>query len=107
MTDANLSISYPDDDMIILIPARMAASRLPNKPMADIAGKPLIEHVWSAAIKSKQAPVYVATDHQAIFDHITAIGGNAVMTNPSHPSGSDRISTIVKSANMRACHPCI
>ena len=91
MTDANLSISYPDEDMIILIPARMAASRLPNKPMADIAGKPLIEHVWSAAIKSKLAPVYVATDHKDIFDHITAIGGNVVMTKPSHPSGSDRI----------------
>lgn len=78
-------------DTIILIPARMSASRLPNKPMADIAGKPLIEHVWAGAIAADIAPVYVATDHQDIFDHITAIGGRAVMTRQDHASGSDRI----------------
>lgn len=78
-------------DTIILIPARMAASRLPNKPMADIAGKPLIEHVWAGAVAADIAPVYVATDHQDIFDHITAIGGRAVMTRHDHASGSDRI----------------
>ena len=81
----------PHNDMIILIPARMAASRLPNKPMADIAGKPLIEHVWAGAVAADIAPVYVATDHLDIFDHITAIGGRAVMTRADHPSGSDRI----------------
>lgn len=80
-----------DQDTIILIPARMAASRLPNKPMAEIAGKPLIEHVWAGAIAADIAPVYVATDHEAIFDHITAIGGRAVMTRADHASGSDRI----------------
>lgn len=79
------------DEMIILIPARMAASRLPNKPMAEIAGKPLIEHVWAGAISADIAPVWVATDHQAIYDHITQIGGRAVMTRTDHPSGSDRI----------------
>ena len=79
------------NDMIILIPARMAASRLPNKPMADIAGKPLIEHVWAGAVAADIAPVYVATDHHDIFDHITAIGGRAVMTRADHPTGSDRI----------------
>ena len=83
--------NHHDNETIILIPARMAASRLPNKPMADIAGKPLIEHVWAGAIAADIAPVYVATDHQAIFDHITAIGGRAVMTRDDHPSGSDRI----------------
>ena len=83
--------NHHDHETIILIPARMAASRLPNKPMADIAGKPLIEHVWAGAIAADIAPVYVATDHQAIFDHITAIGGRAVMTRDDHPSGSDRI----------------
>ena len=77
--------------MVILIPARMAASRLPNKPMADIHGKPLIEHVWNQAVSSDIAPVYVATDHQDIYDHITSIGGKAVMTRADHPSGSDRI----------------
>ena len=83
--------NHHDHETIILIPARMAASRLPNKPMAEIAGKPLIEHVWAGAIAADIAPVYVATDHQAIFDHITAIGGRAVMTRDDHPSGSDRI----------------
>lgn len=83
--------NMPYKDMIILIPARMAASRLPNKPMADIAGKPLIEHVWAGAMAADIAPVYVATDHQDIFDHITQIGGRAVMTRADHPSGSDRI----------------
>lgn len=76
---------------IIVIPARMAASRLPNKPMALIAGKPLIEHVWARAVACDIAPVYVATDHQDIFDHITSLGGQAVMTRDDHPSGSDRI----------------
>ncbi len=83
--------NVPYNDMIILIPARMAASRLPNKPMAEIAGKPLIEHVWAGAIAADIAPVFVATDHRDIFDHITKIGGRAVMTRADHPSGSDRI----------------
>ena len=78
-------------NMVILIPARMSASRLPGKPMADIAGKPLIEHVWNQAVSSDIAPVYVATDHQDIYDHIHQIGGKAVMTSADHPSGSDRI----------------
>ena len=79
------------DDMIILIPARMAASRLPGKPMADIGGKPLIEHVWQRAVQSDIAPVVVATDHDAIYRHIQSCGGNAVMTSSDHASGSDRI----------------
>ncbi|MGC6517414.1 MAG: 3-deoxy-manno-octulosonate cytidylyltransferase [Candidatus Puniceispirillaceae bacterium] len=84
-------ILHPQDDLIILIPARMAASRLPGKPMADIAGKPLIEHVWAGAVSASIAPVFVATDHEAIYDHITSCGGQAVMTKDTHPSGSDRI----------------
>ena len=79
------------DKMVIVIPARMAASRLPGKPMADIAGKPLIEHVWNQAIRADIAPVYVATDHDDIYQHITSAGGNAVMTSAEHPSGSDRV----------------
>jgi len=59
--------------------------------MADIAGKPLIEHVWNQAVSSDIAPVYVATDHQDIYDHIISLGGQAVMTDTAHPSGSDRI----------------
>lgn len=76
---------------IIMIPARMAASRLPQKPLADIAGKPMILHVWERAMATKLAPVYVATDDRTIFDVIEQAGGQAVLTRDDHPSGSDRI----------------
>ena len=75
---------------IIIIPARMSASRLPGKPLADIAGKPMIQHVYERAVSADLAPVIVATDHSDIADVITRIGGRAVMTDPELPSGSDR-----------------
>jgi len=76
---------------IIIIPARMAASRLPNKPLAEIAGKPMIQHVWERAMAADLAPVYVATDDRRIADVIERAGGNAVLTRDDHPSGSDRV----------------
>ena len=76
---------------IIIIPARLAASRLPNKPLADIAGKPMIQHVWEQAMAADLAPVYVATDDRSIADVIEQAGGRAVVTKTSHPSGSDRV----------------
>jgi 3-deoxy-manno-octulosonate cytidylyltransferase (CMP-KDO synthetase) len=76
---------------IIIIPARMAASRLPQKPLADIAGKPMIQHVWERAMAADLAPVYVATDDRRIADVIEQAGGQAVLTRSDHPSGSDRI----------------
>ncbi len=79
------------DSTIIIIPARMAASRLPGKPLADIAGKPMIQHVWERAKAADIAPVYVATDHQEIASVIRAAGGEAVVTRDDHPSGSDRV----------------
>lgn len=75
---------------VIIIPARMAASRLPGKPLADIGGKPMIRHVWERATAADIAPVWVATDHEEIMDVIRAAGGAAVMTREDHPSGSDR-----------------
>ncbi|MEC7361932.1 MAG: 3-deoxy-manno-octulosonate cytidylyltransferase [Pseudomonadota bacterium] len=75
---------------VIVIPARMAASRLPGKPLADIAGKPMIQHVWERAMAAGIAPVWVATDDQRIADAIHGAGGNAVITREDHPSGSDR-----------------
>ena len=75
---------------VIIIPARMAASRLPGKPLADIGGKPMIHHVWERATAADIAPVWVATDHEEIMDVIRAAGGAAVMTREDHPSGSDR-----------------
>ena len=92
------------DTPIILIPARMAATRLPQKPMAEIAGKPLIEHVWQRACAAELGPVYVATDHQTIFDHITSRGGKAVMTSDDHPSGSDRIYEALCKIDPEGCY---
>ena len=79
------------DDIIILIPARMAATRLPGKPLADIAGRPMIAHVLDRANEAGIGPVYVATDSDAIADAVAAAGGRAVMTRTDHLSGSDRI----------------
>ena len=75
---------------IILIPARMAATRLPGKPLADIHGAPLIVHVWRRAMEADIGPVLVACDAKEIVDAVEAAGGRAVLTG-KHASGSDRI----------------
>ena len=76
---------------LVLIPARMAASRLPGKPLADIGGEPMIVHVWRRAVEADLGEVAVATDHPDIAGAVAAVGGRAVMTRADHPSGSDRI----------------
>ena len=80
-----------DNKKIIIIPARLGASRLPGKPLAEIDGKPMIQLVWERAIVADIAPVYVATDDRDIANVIKSLGGKAVMTRTDHPSGSDRI----------------
>jgi 3-deoxy-manno-octulosonate cytidylyltransferase (CMP-KDO synthetase) len=75
----------------ILIPARMASTRLPGKPLADIAGEPMIVHVMRRAQAAGIGPVAVATDSEAIAACVEKAGGRAVMTRPDHASGSDRI----------------
>ena len=86
----NCRIMSSNTAPVIIIPARMAASRLPGKPLADIAGKPMILHVWERARAAGIAPVWVATDDQQIADAVHGAGGNAVITRADHPSGSDR-----------------
>jgi 3-deoxy-manno-octulosonate cytidylyltransferase (CMP-KDO synthetase) len=78
-------------DVIILIPARLAASRLPGKPLADIAGRPMIAHVLARAAAAGVGEVVVATDSEAVCVAAEKAGGRAVMTGVDHPSGSDRI----------------
>ena len=80
-----------DPRILVLIPARMAATRLPGKPLADIAGLPMIVHVLRRAEAAGIGRVAVATDTPEIASVVTAHGGEAVMTSPAHPSGSDRI----------------
>ena len=76
---------------LVLIPARMAATRLPGKPLLDIAGRPMIVHVLRRAEAARIGRVVVATDAPDIARAVTAHGGEAVMTRADHPSGSDRI----------------
>src|ERR1700761_3334711 len=76
---------------LVLIPARMASTRLPGKPLLDIAGTPMIVHVLRRAGRAGIGRVAVATDSPDIAAAVTAHGGEAVMTRSDHPSGSDRI----------------
>ncbi len=78
-------------ETLVLIPARMAATRLAGKPLKDIAGLPMIVHVWRRAAEARIGRVVVATDAAEIAAAIAAHGGEAVMTRGDHPSGSDRI----------------
>jgi 3-deoxy-manno-octulosonate cytidylyltransferase (CMP-KDO synthetase) len=76
---------------LVAIPARMASTRLPDKPLADIAGAPMIVHVWRRAMEAAVGPVIVACAEPEIADAVRAAGGDAILTDPNHPSGSDRI----------------
>jgi 3-deoxy-manno-octulosonate cytidylyltransferase (CMP-KDO synthetase) len=76
---------------IVIIPARLGSQRLPDKPLADIAGAPMIVHVWRRAVDANIGPVVVACADKSIADAVAAAGGHAVITRPDHPSGSDRI----------------
>ena len=78
-------------DVLIIIPARMAATRLPGKPLADIGGVPMIVHVLRRAQEAAVGPVVVATDSEAIAAAVAKAGGRAVLTRADHASGSDRI----------------
>jgi 3-deoxy-manno-octulosonate cytidylyltransferase (CMP-KDO synthetase) len=78
-------------NVLILIPARMAATRLPGKPLAAIGGEPMILHVLRRAREAQVGPAVVATDSAEIAAVVERAGGQAVMTRPDHASGSDRI----------------
>ncbi len=76
---------------IIIIPSRMASERFPGKPMAKINGIPMVQRVWRQAIDSMIGDVYVACAENEIFDLVSSLGGNAILTDPDLPSGTDRI----------------
>src|SRR5512134_3945131 len=76
---------------LIVIPARLKATRLPGKPLADIAGEPMIVHVWRRAVEADCGRVMVATDAGQVRDAVLAAGGEAIMTREDHASGSDRV----------------
>jgi 3-deoxy-manno-octulosonate cytidylyltransferase (CMP-KDO synthetase) len=84
---------------IVLIPARMASTRLPGKPLADICGVPMIVRVWRQASKAGIGPVFVAAAEKEIAATVEAAGGKAVLTDPALPSGSDRIFAALKTVD--------
>jgi len=81
----------PEGDVLVLIPARLASNRLPGKPLAEIAGKPMIVHMLALAQAAAVGPVAVATDSREVAAAVEAAGARAVMTRADHTSGSDRI----------------
>lgn len=91
---------------LILIPARMAATRLPGKPLADIGGRPMIVRAWQQACASG-LPVAVAAGDAEIVSAIQAAGGQAVLTDPDLPSGSDRIRAAVEAIDPEGRHDAI
>ena len=89
-------------DFLVVIPARYASSRLPGKPLADIAGKPMVVHVAERARESGAAAVIVATDHEGIASAVAAHGFTAVMTRADHASGTDRIAEVAAQQGLAA-----
>lgn len=89
---------------VLLIPARMASVRLPDKPLADIGGVPMIVRVWRQAMAAELGPVVVAAGEAEIVAAVEASGGRAVLTDPDLPSGSDRIWAALQVLDPKASH---
>src|SRR5207244_1529352 len=90
-------------DVLILIPARMASTRLPGRPLLDIAGEPMIVHVMRRAQAARVGEVVVATDSEVIAACVEKAGGRAVMTRADHASGSDRIFEALEVIDPQRC----
>lgn len=84
----------PLPNFVAVIPARLASTRLPGKPLADIAGRPMVVHVAERAIESGAAEVWIATDHADVIAAAEAHGFAALMTRDDHPTGTDRIAEV-------------
>lgn len=92
---------------LIIIPVRLGSTRLPQKPLAEIVGKPMVQHVWERAVEADVAPVVVATDHESIADIIKSLGGTVIMTHPDLPSGSDRVNAAMHAFDPQKHHDVI
>jgi len=81
-----------------IIPARYASTRFPGKPLASLKGKPLVQHVWERSVRARRLDrVVVATDDERIREAVVSFGGEALMTAPDHPTGTDRVQEAVRS----------
>ncbi|WP_159564559.1 3-deoxy-manno-octulosonate cytidylyltransferase [Budvicia diplopodorum] len=81
---------------VAIIPARFASTRLPGKPLADIAGKPMVVHVMERAIQSGASRVIVATDHLDVKAAVERAGGEVCLTSPDHNSGTERLAEVIE-----------
>jgi 3-deoxy-manno-octulosonate cytidylyltransferase (CMP-KDO synthetase) len=94
--------TVPDTDVIAVIPVRWGSTRFPGKPLAPLAGRPVVEHVWRrAGSAATVGRVLVATDDTRIRDAVRAFGGEVVMTSREHASGSDRIAEVIRTLPCR------
>lgn len=84
----------------VIIPARYSSSRLPGKPLADIGGQPMVQHVYRRAQQSSAQRVIVATDDIRVAEVVRAFGGEVCMTSPDHPSGTDRLHEVAASLGL-------
>lgn len=92
---------------VVVIPARLAATRFPDKPLADLLGVPMIVQVWRRAVEADIGPVLVACGDAAIAEAVRDAGGEAVMTDPDLPSGSDRIHQALEAFDPERRHDAI
>lgn len=99
-------MSRPNNPLI-LIPARLESTRLPGKPLTDIHGKPMIVHVLERAQEADIGPVLVAAANAEIADAVRDAGGDAVLTDPEHPSGSDRIYEALTAHDPAGAHDAV
>ena len=92
----------PPENPMIIIPARLASTRLPDKPLADIHSEPMIVHVWRRAVEAALGDVVVACAEAEIADAVRAAGGRAVLTRPDHTCGSERVFEALEVADPEA-----
>ncbi len=90
------------DDFYVVIPSRYGASRLPGKPLLEIGGRTLLQHVFESASLSKAKKIIIATDDERIEDLARSFGAEVIMTSSDHASGTDRIAEVVKRKNLDA-----
>ena len=88
-------------EFIAVIPARYASTRLPGKPLLDIAGKPMVQHVYEKACSSKAEKVIVATDDKRIVSAVKGFGGDVLLTSPDHESGTDRLQEVASRLELK------
>lgn len=87
-------------EFVVVIPARFASTRLPGKPLADICGKPMIQHVYEKACLSGASKVVIATDHPAVFDAVKSFTSDVLMTRDDHQSGTERLAEVMELLNL-------